>query len=241
MAKKTPKKQLSSDDLAKLSQIGSKREVSPLVYTKPQDPLKAANIKSLAQLEMERAALEAKMAAKKFVAKRLAKSVGLSPKLASMVGKKLLKQADKKPLDRLSGEYSYRVFLLIVVAFFFDSLQLLPAIVGLIPILGFFVAILINFFIWLFAFLVMWFMWRHFEVSFWEKFVSKKGILPLILHYLRFIFIIFEIFLPFFPGITLQTLITVTTVRQLDSYRKDKYKLEELNRQIAQRRLYQNL
>ncbi len=215
-------KSLSSADIAFLSRINDSKRV---VDQMPDSPSELANEKSLAQLERQYALLKAKTLAKQEALQYMFSNLHVDDSIFDA----------RKPYDRLSGDNSARVLILIIPALFFDTAQLALGVLGLMPFL-LPVVLLINYALLAVSFLVFFFIWQHFKVSFKEKYISKKGVLPVVLNIIRAMFPFLEV-LPFFPGITLNVITSIIIVRQIDKLRRNKKRLQELEIEIEQRKL----
>ncbi len=216
-------KSLSSADIAFLSRINGAAKSSAAEM--PESPSEAANEKSLARLEREYMLLKAKAFAEQ---KAFQKVLG-----GSQVSNKIFDA--NKAHDRLSGDNSGRIFLLLIPAVFFDVAQFALGLLGLIIFLAP-VVIIFNYILLAVSSLVFFFMWQHFDISLKERYIAKKGVLAAVLNIIRALFPILEA-LPFFPGITLNVIISIIIVRQVDKARKDNLRLQNLKLEIGNRKL----
>ncbi len=143
---------------------------------------------------------------------------------------KLSKAADKDyedftQLPRIDGS---RAVYLLSMALIFDSLQLVfggPE--NLVLILGTFVSFIVNGMISLTSFLVFFFMYHHFQISFTERLFGKgvkKGVFKLAT---KIMLVIFDTAVFFFPGITIFTIINILTSRAIDKHYMHQKELDE--------------
>ena len=189
-----------------------------------------ARQKRLNQLKKEEKRLSAELGAEAKIAKMATQKSGLIPRKI----RRSLKKLDKAPTDRLSGNHAHRILILILIALFFDTLQLFAGIIELIPFVGL-LGVLLEWFLLVLSFFVFIFFWRHYEVTFLERTIGikKMGAEALKIMQLALITImpIAEI-IPIFPGITLKVIITIMLVRSIDKHRAKKEKLRQIQNEI---------
>ncbi len=174
------------------------------------------------QLKREALKLRAELGAQKLIYKNL----GVEAKI-----NKLTKKTQDKPSDRLSGKNKIRIFVLIFTALLFDLIQLTVGMLELVPVVGI-IFVILEYVIMFVAFVVMLFFWRHYEVSFSEKYFSKRAVVPAFLKLFSMVFNFALEAIPFYPGITINTLMTIWLVRTIDKRKQKKARLEEIELRI---------
>ncbi len=128
-----------------------------------------------------------------------------------------------KPPDRLSGENKSRVFVLLFTAIFFDIIQsgtLLFDITVVLAPLG----ILITYAIYIVSFLVFFFLWKHYDIGFIDRFGGKILAIKIVNFFGESI--------PIYPGIILNTLATIILIRKIDKKRKLEMQLKQKQEQL---------
>ena len=196
--------------------------------------MERASYKKLAQLELEKARLQATLAAKNKINDTLLQEGGLSKALDRAVNK----ISDKKELNRLSKEHSHRVVILIVTAAVFDLIQLSLTPVLFIPVAGVLLSAIINKIISGVAFFTFFFFWRHYDISYIErKWGGTKAVLGLkILSVFTSVASLILETISLYPGILLNTVISILVIRSIDKKREQEAKLAKIQEQIERQK-----
>ena len=141
-----------------------------------------------------------------------------------------------KPTDRLSGQNSHRVAVLIITAIIFDMLQMIVVVFDIIPLIGFVITATVQILIWLISKLVFFILWHHYKVSFIERFLSKKVsiIKKAAILTVRLILFLINLILPITPDIIVSTISSIYMVNIIDRHNKKKNKLMQIELEILE-------
>jgi len=185
------------------------------------------NLRRLTELEKEKEDLQKKLNRNNKVFKKmLGKPGNLAVKMAT----------NNKPTDRLSGQNSHRVAVLIIVAIIFDMIQMVVIALDIIPIVGFVFTATAQILIWMVSKLVFFILWHHYKISFIERFLSKKVsiIKKAALITARLILFLINLILPVTPDIIVSTISSIYMVNIVDRRNKKEKRLMQIEFEILE-------